>query len=90
MHEAGLPRGQLAWATAGRREKKRLSSSQMATMEAPTSGKQIPSTTSTAMAPPMGFTWAGFRPRVFTTASDWAAKASFSSYQPMSSDCSPA
>ena len=40
-------------------EKKRLSSSQMATMEAPTSGKQIPSTTSTAMAPPMGGSLAG-------------------------------
>ncbi len=43
-----------------------------------------------AIAPPIGFTFAGSSPRLLITASDCAAKASLSSIQPMSARVSPA
>ena len=49
-----------------------------------------PSGWPSAMAPPMGLTLAGSSPRVFITASDCAAKASFSSIQSSASCLRPA
>ena len=49
-----------------------------------------PSGWPSAIAPPIGLTTSGFRPRVLITANAWAAKASFSSIQPMSARLKPA